>query len=97
MADDPLDQDSASPFEISRELDLHTFRPRDIASVVEEYLAEAHERGFQHVRLIHGKGIGFQREVVRTILARTPFVVSFRDDYQGNRGATWAELKPTQT
>jgi dsDNA-specific endonuclease/ATPase MutS2 len=48
--------------------------------------------GFQQVRIIHGKGIGFQRDVVRQLLATTPFVVEYGDDVNGNRGATWATL-----
>ena len=53
--------------------------PRDVSGVVEEYLAEAHRLGFKALRIIHGKGIGVQRDMVRTILARTPFVAEYRD------------------
>jgi dsDNA-specific endonuclease/ATPase MutS2 len=60
-------------------LDLHAFSPRDIPSAVEAYLEEAYARGFADVRLIHGRGIGVQRERVRSILARTPFVAGFED------------------
>lgn len=83
-------------FPLGREFDLHTFRPRDIPSVVEEYLREARALGYGQVRLIHGRGIGFQRDVVRQVLAKTPFVVEFGDDMNGNRGATWATLAPPQ-
>lgn len=86
-----------SGLELGRELDLHTFRPRDIASVVEEYLLEARRLGYRQVRLIHGKGIGYQREVVRQILGRTNFVEAYGDDVNGNRGATWATLSPQVT
>jgi len=79
---------------LGREFDLHTFRPRDIPSVVAEYLLEARNLGYEQVRLIHGKGLGYQREVVRTILSQTDFVESFGDDVNGNRGATWATLSP---
>jgi len=79
---------------LGREFDLHTFRPRDIPSVVEEYLLEARRLGYRQVRIIHGKGIGFQREVVRTVLGKTTFVTEFGDDVAGNRGATWASLAP---
>ncbi len=85
------DQEPA-PFTLSRELDLHTFLPKDIPSVVEEYLLEARRLGFKHVRIVHGKGIGFQREAVRKVLSVTPFVTEYEDD-SGNRGATWATLK----
>jgi dsDNA-specific endonuclease/ATPase MutS2 len=59
--------------------DLHTIPHRDVKPVVEEYLAEAHRLGFKALRIIHGRGIGVQREMVRSILARAPFVESFGD------------------
>jgi len=59
--------------------DLHTIPPRDVKAVVEEYLFEAHRLGFRAIRIIHGRGIGVQREMVRAILARTPFVAGFQD------------------
>jgi dsDNA-specific endonuclease/ATPase MutS2 len=65
--------------EITDVFDLHTIQPRDVKGVVEEYLFQAHQNGFQCVRIIHGKGIGVQREIVRSILARTPFVHSWTD------------------
>lgn len=74
--------------------DLHTFLPKDIPSVVEEYLSEALALGFREVRIIHGKGKGVQREVVRKILAAHPLVKSFYDapHERGGKGATIAEL-----
>jgi DNA-nicking Smr family endonuclease len=76
-------------------IDLHTFSPREVKELVEEYLYQCHERGFAHVRIIHGKGIGVQREMVRTILTRSPYVDSFRDAeaQAGGWGATIAILK----
>jgi DNA-nicking Smr family endonuclease len=70
--------------------DLHSFAPRDAKAAVEAYLEEAHARGFRYVRLIHGRGIGVQREMVRVVLARTPWVESFTDAPQdgGGWGAT---------
>ncbi|HJZ81389.1 MAG TPA: Smr/MutS family protein, partial [Pyrinomonadaceae bacterium] len=55
--------------EITDVFDLHTIPPREVKVVVEEFLRAAQERGFPVVRIIHGKGIGVQREIVRTILA----------------------------
>ncbi len=80
---------------ISDVLDLHPFAPRDVSAVVEEYLAEARRLGFTALRIIHGRGIGVQRETVRGILARTPFVVQFRDAplEAGGRGATVVTLR----
>jgi dsDNA-specific endonuclease/ATPase MutS2 len=74
--------------------DLHSVPPRDVKGVVEEYLAEAHRLGLTALRIIHGKGIGVQRDMVRTILARTPFVAEYRDAPMdaGGRGATVVTL-----
>ena len=74
--------------------DLHTIPPRDVKAVVEEYLAEAHRLGFRALRIIHGRGIGVQREMVRAILARTPFVAEYRDApaEAGGWGATIVTL-----
>ncbi|MFN6963764.1 MAG: Smr/MutS family protein [Pyrinomonadaceae bacterium] len=80
--------------EITDSIDLHAFRPEDIRAVVREYLAEARRRGFKVVRLIHGKGIGVQREAVRSVLAETSFVRSIKNapEFSGSWGATIAEL-----
>ena len=93
MAED--DEPLALPIEDS--LDLHTFHPRDVASVVEEYLTEAAARGFREVRLIHGRGIGVQREIVRGVLSRNPLVESFADapPERGGWGATVVRLRPS--
>ena len=74
--------------------DLHTVPPRDVKEVVEEYLAEAHRLGFKALRIIHGKGIGVQREMVRSVLSRTEFVAGYRDapDEAGGWGATIVTL-----
>ena len=71
-------------------IDLHTMPVRDVKRVVEEYLKEAHAAGFPVVRIIHGKGIGVQRELVRSILARTEFVEDWTDapPQAGGLGAT---------
>ncbi|HEV2687837.1 MAG TPA: Smr/MutS family protein [Bryobacteraceae bacterium] len=75
--------------------DLHTVPPRDVKPIVEEYLAEAHSMGFKALRIIHGRGIGVQREMVRSILAATPFVESFADAPMeaGGWGATVVTLR----
>jgi dsDNA-specific endonuclease/ATPase MutS2 len=82
--------------EIGDVFDLHTIRPKEVRAVVEEYLREAHGKGFRSVRIIHGKGVGVQREIVRAILARTPFVERFADapEGAGGWGATVATLSP---
>ena len=76
--------------EITDVFDLHTIPPREVKAVVEEYLLEAHRKGFRVVRIIHGKGIGVQRETVRVILSRTPFVADWTDapPDAGGLGAT---------
>jgi len=90
--EDPFDQPVV--IEIRDVMDLHSIPPRQVKAVVEEYLAEAHARGFRVVRIIHGKGIGVQREMVRKILDRAPFVRGYRDapPEAGGLGATIAEL-----
>lgn len=81
--------------EITDSLDLHSFHPRDVKAVVTEYLKEAHKKGFPIVRIIHGKGVGVQREIVRKVLAQTPFVKSFKSapEFSGSWGATIAVLE----
>jgi dsDNA-specific endonuclease/ATPase MutS2 len=64
---------------IEDSIDLHTFQPKEIPIVVEEYLHQAIVRGFREIRIIHGRGIGVQREIVHSILKRHPNVVSFHD------------------
>jgi len=75
-------------------IDLHPFRPRDVRSVVESYLEQALEAGYREVRLIHGRGIGVQREIVRSLLQRHPHVVEFFDapPERGGWGATVVRL-----
>ncbi len=75
-------------------IDLHTIPPRDVARVVEEYLRQTHEAGLSVVRIIHGKGIGVQRTLVRSILEKTPFVVDWTDapPEAGGLGATIVRL-----
>jgi dsDNA-specific endonuclease/ATPase MutS2 len=76
--------------------DLHSVPPRDVADVVREYLMEARHRGFRAIRIIHGRGIGVQREMVRSILKQTEFVETFGDapGEAGGWGATVVTLKP---
>ena len=73
-------------------LDLHTFQPRDIKSVVEEYVNAAHEAGLTEVRLIHGRGRGVQRGIVQAALEKHPLVESFYDAPESHLGATVAVL-----
>lgn len=88
FGDEPLE------IEITDSLDLHSFDPKDIRAVTVAYLEEARRKGFRIVRLIHGKGIGVQREIVRSVLKETQFVKGFRsgDEFSGGWGATVAEL-----
>jgi len=76
-------------------IDLHSIPPKLIKTIVEDYIEEAHRRGVRQVRIIHGKGIGVQREMVRTILARSEFVDSFQDApaEAGGWGATIARIR----
>lgn len=89
--------DQAGPVEIPIEdsIDLHPFPPKDIPDIVGEYLTAAHAEGFREVRLIHGRGIGVQRERVRSVLARHPLVNEYHDGTpdRGGWGATIAYLE----
>ena len=78
---------------IEDSIDLHTFAPRDIASVVEEYINAAHEAGLREVRLIHGRGKGVQRGIVQNALEKHPLVVEFWDATETHLGATVARLR----
>lgn len=91
--DDPFPE--PIELEITDVFDLHTIPPKQVKAVVEEYLILAHACGFPVVRLIHGKGRGTQRAIVRAILQRTPFVIEYHDapPAAGGWGATIAELE----
>ena len=86
MSDEPVE------LPIEDWIDLHSFLPEEVPSVVEEYLYQAALRGFRRVRIIHGRGIGVQREIVRSILGRDPRVRAFSG--APDRGATLVELGP---
>jgi dsDNA-specific endonuclease/ATPase MutS2 len=93
---DPLDPFPAPVrLEICDVFDLHSIPPREVRGVVEEYLCEARRKGFRQVRIIHGKGLGVQREIVRGVLADTTFVEHFADapHEAGGWGATVARLR----
>ena len=75
-------------------LDLHTFSPKDIKSVVEEYVNAAHTAGLREVRLIHGRGTGVQRGIVQRALEQHPLVEAFWDAPESHLGATVARLVP---
>jgi len=75
--------------------DLHSVPPGDVKGVVEAYLEEAHKLGFKALRIIHGRGIGVQREIVRSVLVKSEFVESFKDApaEAGGWGATIVTLR----
>jgi hypothetical protein len=101
VEEDQQDEDAVpdpeAPVELPIEdfIDLHPFSPREIPDVVGEYLMAAHAAGFREVRLIHGRGIGVQRERVRSVLGEHPLVVEFADATadRGGWGATVAHLR----
>lgn len=88
-SDNPID------YPIDGTLDLHQFAPSETRAVVEEYIAACLERGILAIRIVHGKGIGVQREIVRSLLEKHPHVISFRHEEGsgGGWGATVVDLR----
>ena len=88
--------DSPHELPVDGTLDLHTFQPRDVKNLVQDYLTECRGKGILQVRIIHGKDIGALRETVHALLARMPEVDSFKlaDEQGGGWGATIVHLKP---
>jgi dsDNA-specific endonuclease/ATPase MutS2 len=103
QSDTTFDPDNPFPdpieIEITDVFDLHTIQPREVKAVVHEYLQQAHDKGFKSVRVIHGKGIGVQREIVRSVLADTEFVADWTDapPEAGGWGSTVVRFKPRQS
>lgn len=97
----PLNEVSTGPFEepfripITDTFDLHAGSPGEMKDVLIEYLSEANRLGFRVIRIIHGRGIGVQREMVRAVLSQTPWVQSFSDApaEAGGWGATVVTLR----
>jgi len=94
------DDDAAAPGEpvevpITGVIDLHSFRPAEVADVVREYLDAAYAKGLRELRIVHGRGIGVQRQMVRVVLERDARVVAFGDaaPEAGGWGATWVRLR----
>ena len=89
-----MDDDEAFEYPITDELDLHAFAPRDVASVVEEYLLACRAKGLLEVRIVHGRGKGVQRAEVRRLLGRLEYVLDFGDapPVSGGWGATMVRL-----
>jgi dsDNA-specific endonuclease/ATPase MutS2 len=96
--DEDIDPDNPFPdvvvIEFQDVIDLHSIPPRQVRAVVEDYLEEARRRRVRGVRIVHGKGIGVQREMIRSMLARTSYVAEFRDApaEAGGWGATVVTL-----
>lgn len=90
------DDEPPFPLPIDGELDLHAFAPRDVDSVVEEYLRECRARGVLRVRVVHGRGKGVQRASLRRLLSKLEFVLACEDAPPGHGGwgATFVTLRP---
>lgn len=80
---------------IEEEIDLHAFAPRDVPSVVDEYLHAAQARGYRQVRIVHGRGRGVQRAIVQRLLRDHALVAAFGDDPRAHLGATIVWLVPS--
>ena len=93
----PDDDDPVEPADVVEQplgdvIDLHTFLPAEIPSLVDEYVRAAHETGLRQLRIVHGRGKGVQRGVVQAALERHPLVVEFWDDVDSHLGATFCRL-----
>ncbi len=86
--------DERQPFDLPIDglLDLHAFLPRDVKSVVEDYVTAAHARGLREIRIVHGRGRGVQRGIVQAALEHHALVAQFWDDTDSHLGATIARL-----
>jgi DNA-nicking Smr family endonuclease len=93
VPDDPHSVPDVIRVPLEAELDLHAFAPRDVASVVDEYVTAAAHAGFREVRVVHGRGKGVQRGIVQATLDRHPLVEAFRDDTASHLGATLVQLR----
>jgi DNA-nicking Smr family endonuclease len=89
-----VEEDDPVHLPIDGSLDLHTFVPKDIPSVVNDYIYAAHATGLREVRLVHGRGQGIQRGIVQRLLDNHPLVAEFFDDADSHLGATIALLVP---
>ena len=89
-----MDREEPFKLPITDVLDLHTFEPKDVGAVVEEYLYQCAGRGLRFVRIIHGKGTGAQKEMVRSILEKSELVEAFQDG--PDWGSTAVTLKKPQ-
>ena len=89
------DEPEPVELEITDVLDLHTFPPREVGELVAHWLELAIEKGYRRVRIIHGRGVGVQRRMVRSLLDGHPRVTGYGDmpPAEGGHGATWVELR----
>jgi DNA-nicking Smr family endonuclease len=94
--DESMDEPIEVPIEDS--IDLHPFQPGEIRDVALEYLRAARQRGFREVRLVHGRGVGVQRQIIRSLLTSLPWVLAFHDADAGGGGwgATIVVLTPPE-
>ena len=93
--DDPSPFDEPVVVPLTDVIDLHPFQPKEIPSLIEEYIDQCAQAGLRHLRIIHGKGIGVQRNIIRAALSRHPAVLSYEDapPEAGGWGATVVTLK----
>ena len=89
-----MESDEFHRLPIDGTLDLHTFQPRDVKDAVEAYIEACLEEGVYRLRIIHGKGLGVQRNIVRSVLEKSPHVAEFgTDPGAGGWGATLVDLR----
>jgi hypothetical protein len=94
--DDGPGPDDVIEIPIDGTLDLHHFHPRDLRTLIPDYLAACQQKGVLAVRLIHGKGTGAVQRSVHALLSRSPLVAGYRlaEAARGGWGATLVDLHP---
>ena len=93
-----MKKDKVKRYPVEDSIDLHTFRPREVKDLLDDYLQAASRKGFTEVRIIHGKGVGVLRRIVHSVLESHPLVISFGEagPEAGGWGATVARIKRRQ-
>jgi DNA-nicking Smr family endonuclease len=89
--DAPFPPEEPVRIPVADELDLHTFHPKEVAELLDDYFRECVAAGISEVRVIHGKGKGVLKNRVRSVLRRHRLVADFSD--AGFGGGGWGATR----